>query len=88
MKYIVLQVIEGGLEREIPILFPSFLVHKLVADALIGTEGLENATVVSAGDVEASSFTCNGKSETLNLTSRGDEDRKLINTVDYFHGIK
>lgn len=91
MKYVVMQVktsSQGDLVLELPIIFPDVLVHADVAKAIAGIPGI-TATAVSAGFMSSLDLepVCNGKSETLNLKSRGQADTGLIRMIDYTHGI-
>ena len=92
MKYIVLsQEIGANLIREVPIIFPNYLIHAEVAEAIIkGCSGFSGAKAVSAGECSSTDLNpkCHGKSTTLNVESRGEEDSQLFPMYDYFHGIK
>ncbi len=94
MKYIVLSVSMGpNLTRELPIIFPDCLVHRDVFDAIrLGSEdkSMRRAKVVAAGFVSSMSIegNCNGRSETLDIKSRGKVDDQLMKMFDYTHGIK
>jgi hypothetical protein len=91
VKYIVMVRKTGSLRRELPILFPNELVHQHVAKALLGLPGnpygFENR-VASAGDVVFSRVACSGRSESLNIATRGKEDETLIWGVEYGFGVK
>lgn len=101
MKYIVLTLEKDGLKRELPILFPSCLSHKEVADALKAMRvehgngwkrPLADAEAVSAGFLNSAQLmaldsTCFGRSESLGVESRGDQDSALITECDFTHGI-
>ncbi len=77
-KYIVAEIVSGGVAMETPIIFPSFIAHSDIA---------QNLKVISAGfvqftpdqedrdcvDVEAF-----GESVSLNLKSRPKKDARLI----------
>lgn len=92
MKYIVFRKTLGnGLIRETPILFPNDLTHSEVAEGLTEhcTE-LKGAAVVGAGEVACTNIlspNCHGKSETLNVKSRGKKDDAAFVMRDYHHGI-
>jgi hypothetical protein len=81
---------EKGLEQEIPVLFPSLLVHIEVARAMKPCmhRHFENTdiSVVSAGDFNAIDCECSGGSETLRVNSR-PQDGNIILSHDYLHGI-
>lgn len=87
-NYVVLRIADKGLERDIPIIYPDVLVHADVAAALERVPGLEKAVPVSAGNLILDVVSCSGRSSTLKLESRGDEDKSLINSFPYFHGIQ
>lgn len=87
-NYIVLSIPMGeNLVREVPIMYPDFLVHEDVANAIKAVPGMENSTVVSAGSADLGVMSCSGRSTTLNLESRGRDDEVLINSYPYAHGI-
>ena len=99
MKYIVFSVVveESGLDLEIPILFPSMLVHSMMGKwfQLALDRHWEDAEVnpVSAGSVTFASspardrVTCGGDSETMKLKSRPEHDAMLISGMDYSNGV-
>lgn len=90
MKYIVLKVEHGGVVREVPIIFPEFLVHANVSAALLEhCSELKDGTPIAAGefsslDIDAD---CHGKSISLKVESRRLVDSQLINMYDYNHGV-
>ena len=88
-NYIVFRTGENqsGTAREFPIVYPDLLVHEDVAIAMKTLPSLKDATVVSAGSMDLSTGQCWGRSSTLKIESRGEEDRQLINSYPYFHGI-
>lgn len=87
MKYVMIR--RGG--QVLPIIFPDFLVHSDIAEAVIGV--LENMDgdkllpreVVSAGDVSIPVAGCSGSSETLGVGSRYLTDDQLI-TFGHYQG--
>lgn len=86
-KYIVF----GAGLMEIPVIFPDRLVHVDVAKAIVRAlprVRVVACKVVSAGMLEFPSLECHGRSETLGIDSRGEEDSRLILMYDYLHGIK
>lgn len=90
MKYIVLRLEDPRGTIEVPITFPEMLVHSDVAMAIRrGCEGMGRAQVVGAGFFSSTGMgiECHGKSESLNVASRGKEDSKLFPMYDYHHGI-
>lgn len=91
MKYIVLRTEVGGLSRDIPVIFPDMMVHSIVADSFITACRLHWAkmkiSILSAGEYSVMSKECFGKSESLHVESRGEEDTRLIKMYDYTHGL-
>lgn len=95
MKYIVLQVLLGNDEIEVPIIFPDIMVHADVSEyaqhLFRRKHNLYNVNPVSAGFINTlnigSKDFCYGESETLKLKSRGERDSKLISLYDYHSGI-
>lgn len=90
MKYVVFKREHRGVVRELPVLFPEALVHAEVAKWLTSARGpLAGYSAVSAGFLSSLNVPaeCHGKSDSLGLVSRGDEDSRLIAVVDYTHGI-
>jgi hypothetical protein len=91
MKYIMLKRKIGGIAQKVPIIFPDFMVHKHIAQAIKNLPGnpyeIENV-VWSAGDItfEADSLTTSGSSSTLNISSE-PEDAEVIEMYDYFQGL-
>jgi len=77
MKYIML---------EQPGLFPNGLIHEDVAKAILSIPAHASAKVVSAGEVTVYGAECGGKSSTLDLKA-GKGDSKIIESIDYLHGI-
>lgn len=88
MKYVML-LIDGRIKRHVPIIFPDLLAHIDVANAMQDgiVPELKNAKVVSAGDFDVISGEASGRSVSLNIDSREEEDTKIILTYDYLHGI-
>lgn len=89
MKYIVMSVKSNGVALEIPVVFPDILVHAFMAtttkcaleEQFPGAEVVPlSAGFLSSMDCQAE---CYGKSETLNLESRGPADDHLIKMADY-----
>jgi hypothetical protein len=105
VKYIIIKAThgyEGGivLERELPFIFPDYMVHEDVAkiqmelvrsyhhpEANVKDEIV--VSIVAAGFISSLSIEggCHGYSETLKIASRGKQDDDLIRTLDYLHGI-
>jgi len=89
MKYIMIEV-EKPVRRRIPIIFPNDMVHAIVAEAILSkakTMNWQNAKVVSAGDCSVMDVECSGHSSTLKLSSDSFKDERIINNIDYLHGI-
>jgi hypothetical protein len=90
MKYVIFRVdFKDGGGLEVPIVFPELCVHSLIAEAVQPTlekhwEG-STATPISAGFLSSTGFLdeCHGKSDTLKLESRGEQDTALIRLNDY-----
>lgn len=83
MKYVMIQ--RG--HQVLPVIFPDYLVHEDVANAIISVltnmdgNKLTPRQAIAAGDVTLGGFkmvSCSGHSETLKLESRGDLDERLI----------
>lgn len=91
MKYIMMKRKIGDVEQLVPIIFPNFIVHKHMAQAIKNLPGnpynLDNV-VHSAGDVifDSCSVHTSGGSETLNIESK-EGDNNIIELHDYFQGI-
>lgn len=54
MKYIMAEGYLGGMRRKVPLIFPSSLVHKIIAQDFEGSlvsHGYRDVLLVSAGDV-------------------------------------
>lgn len=89
MKYIVLEVKSKELHLEVPFVFPDIAVHSDMAEhcsRLLRIQ-FEGAKVipVSAGFMSSMGFDdiCYGESTSLNLKSRGEKDKALLNMCDY-----
>ena len=87
MKYIIIEEQIGDIKRETPIIFPDHLVHSDVVKHILPIMQGINCKVVSAGTIDFGSIIVSGRSETLNINSRGYLDELLIDTYNYFHGI-
>lgn len=91
MKYIMFAREGGALTHNVPIIFPSALVHADVAQAVIMIPAMAAYKLVSAGEVNLAmkfgnkfmALTCGGESETLKLKSRGEMDAEIIAGNDY-----
>ena len=89
MKYIVMQHDDG---TEVPIIFPNHpdFTHATLFDMVrrVKTPGANWKKcfinpVVSAGFIELESMKCYGRSESLNVDSRPEEDAELILTYNW-----
>lgn len=81
MKYIMFQTKDG---KKIPIIFPNFIVHSMVAERLVDLTLEPNCKIVSAGEIKIAVRNCNGNSESLKVGVRKG-DATLIHEYDYFH---
>lgn len=92
MKYIVLEVQHPDRGRiEVPVVFPEVLIHKQVAMALRHCDDMRSAKPVAAGFLSSfgmADVACYGRSESLDLNSRGAVDSKLMETLDATGGMK
>ena len=56
MKYVMIRVTNGDVQRDLPIIFPDILVHSMVAervvDMLVRDHSVDLAQVVSAGEIQ------------------------------------
>jgi hypothetical protein len=86
MKYIVFAREINTLVVHTPVIFPSMLVHKMVADDLLaGT--MKGWRVDSAGEISPLGMECHGESDTLNVASKPERDTRLILMNDYNAGL-
>jgi hypothetical protein len=74
MKYVVFDSYRG---KQI-IIFPKIIQHSTMADD-VHRSSFGAMTAISAGFIESGE--CIGKSESLNMESRGDEDTALISNL-------
>lgn len=96
MKYIVISVKFGGMERELPFIFPDAIVHaqmfQYMSHQMTMRHDANSVTCVAAGFLSSvgvgTAGQCHGESESLGIKSRGEEDDKLIMMLDYTHGVK
>lgn len=71
---------------DIPVIFPDTLVHKDVAERIRSIKALRDigtTEILSAGDLNLMIGSVGGKSETLGLESRGEEDQRLMDSFAY-----
>jgi hypothetical protein len=95
MKYVVFELNSEEIKREVFVLFPDLVTH--IHMATVCKLAIEECTqttakAISAGFYNLNEFAeepieCYGKSESLGLESRGQEDSDLINGFEYTHGI-
>jgi hypothetical protein len=93
MKYVVMEVKMPAGSKEFPIIFPDVLIHADVANKisllLISQfPGWKNKPI-SAGFIPSLSLdelVCIGRSESLNLDSRGEIDEQLMFMSDHGAG--
>jgi len=89
-KYIMLEIDDNNIQRQIPIIFPDVLVHedvsKAISSLILGKEYSPKVRTVSAGDITISVSSVSGESYTLKAKSR-EEDKVTINGYPYFHGL-
>lgn len=96
MKYIVVEVTQAGIVRELPFIFPEAFVHKsmfgYVQREYLFEHQADSVRCVGAGFINsvgvAPAGGCYGESESLGVKSRGELDDKLIPSLDYTHGIQ
>lgn len=98
MKYVVLQIDTqvGNSEHThlLPIIFPNYMVHsevyenfKTYYETNHNTEYPCSITSLSGGDYCTIRGSCSGRSDSLKVSSRNEEDTNLIRTLDYTGGI-
>lgn len=89
MKYVMLEIDQSGIKKKIPIIFPNFLCHDSVSNALavvLKNDCKADAEVCSAGEIIINRAECWGSSETLEVNC-DPEDTYTILRYDYFHGL-
>lgn len=101
MKYIIVGVqhYHDSIEREWPIIFPNNLVHAIMFDAMkayFRQEAREvggpdwtspEVRIVSAGDINNVVTGVGGRSKSLKIASRPD-DEEFIASIEYNAGIR
>ena len=90
MKYLVFAVPFSTMTKEFPVVFPDDLTHSEVAAGFLANcAELKNGRVVGAGECSCLDITpkCSGRSSTLNIDSRGDEDTASFIMRDYSAGL-
>lgn len=95
MKYVMFEKKLSELTISHPVIFPNHLVHSEVSEAILamgvlgagpGKDGF-GWKAVSAGEYDVMTGECSGKSETLGLKSRPEEDKYIIKMNDYGGGM-
>jgi hypothetical protein len=92
MKYIVLQVIHNAHVKEVPFIFPDYMIHEDVAIRMsVALQAMWPGAAVkpiSGGELSSLDINanCHGSSSTLGVRSRGAEDSRLFSTFDYTSG--
>ncbi len=89
MKYIMFDIPFGTMVRRTPIMFPNYLVHSIVAEALQAHPLFKGAIVHSAGEfssVDLGDVQFTGGSTSLKVESDPADDAGLAMT-DYHHGL-
>ena len=89
MKYIMMDVPFGTEMRRAPIMFPDFLTHSVVAEAIKAHPLMPGAVVVSAGEfasMDLMDVEFSGQSVSLGLKSLPGDDL-ILPMLDYTHGI-
>lgn len=87
MKYVMVR--RGG--QVLPIIFPDFLVHEDIANAVLAVlEKMDGPKllpreIVSAGDVVIPAAACSGSSQTLGVGSRFNMDSHIV-TFGHYNG--
>ena len=94
MKYVILRCKYGEdmPMKEVPIIFPEFMVHALIVEGMepvLKAHGIRDSKVISAGELMVSVDGCHGLSTSIkpNVSSRLTIDERLINSIDYTHGL-
>lgn len=92
MKYIMFKCDRECDVRYLPIIFPHFLIHDTVANAMkpaLEEAGFKDAKPISAGECNfiGDEVNCSGASSTLKLESRYKLDDEIIRKFNYFHGV-
>lgn len=76
MKYIVFErLVAGNVTHLIPIVFPLILIHSQMAHSMPDDAVYKP---IAAGFYDPETHTCFGRSESLNVDSRGSLDTQLI----------
>lgn len=93
-KYIIMEIeTPSGTKMAFPVIFPDKMIHAevfAVTKFVVPTANAEgtNVRAVSAGAIEHVTVDgLGGRSTTLGIKSRGDEDARLIDVYSYCHGV-
>lgn len=83
MKYIIFHI-DSDPPRKVPIIFPSNLVHKQVAQA--SSKLVDSSKIYSAGELVCRVKNVQGHSSTIGIKSKLN-DTEIINNYDYQFGL-
>jgi hypothetical protein len=88
VKYIMILINQGEIgERLVPVIFPDFMVHEMVFDAVRPLMPKRSTVSIrSAGEVGLHVRHTIGRSESLGVAAN-DEDARVINQYDYLNGL-
>jgi hypothetical protein len=89
MKYVMFKV--NQISMEMPIIFPDFINHndmsEIIQRHMLSLHEMK-CHPISAGFINLGPrVKCHGKSTTLKLNSRPEEDSLIVNTFGYTHGF-
>lgn len=93
MKYVMLKLkhLSTGMERLVPVVFPTLLVHSDVAKSVGECQPLSSdhfsTTVDSAGFIRMDTLECYGESESLDKKSQPERDSEVVRTYSYMGGM-
>lgn len=89
MKYIMFETKLGGTIQHVPIIFPAYLVHKKMAEAILPMllNMYESAKPVNAGEWSPMNCKAHGEAISLDLKSNPEDDSQNILMHDYKHGL-
>lgn len=90
-KYVMLETGLSGVKKLVPVIFPDFMCHIDVAEAIkkvLVEQHKMPCSVVSAGDIQFEEVECSGESVTLKVGSRFESDTNVIERYPYFHGLE
>lgn len=92
MKYIIIKCTqEDGFHYNLPMSFPNMLVHRMVFESMLDMirQMMPKGTieVIGSGEFDSSVFAgavLHGESDSLQVKSRGEEDRLIFSSIDRF----